>query len=228
VVEPLRFDTTLQYTDRESKAKYVWEKYQAILKGRILDVGADQRFLKDHLGGDSQYWGIGLGGTPDQQVNLEKEKVPFPDSSFDCVLCLDVLEHLDNIHEVFDDLCRVSRRYVIISLPNPWNDFYGVLRYHEYRPGQATKFYGLPVEPPEDRHKWFFSYTEAERFIRYRAEKSGMKVLQIDASGMISDGRGWRGWIRKTARKILFRRDLKECDLFTGALWAVLEKGANE
>jgi hypothetical protein len=38
----LRFHRDYRYTDRETKAKYVWLKYQPILKGRILNVGANQ------------------------------------------------------------------------------------------------------------------------------------------------------------------------------------------
>ena len=35
--------TDYHYTDCETKAKYVWLKYQPILRGRkILDVGADE------------------------------------------------------------------------------------------------------------------------------------------------------------------------------------------
>jgi hypothetical protein len=139
--QPFDFHTDYQYTDRETKAKYVWLKYQSILKGHILDVGADQCYLKQYLPEDTDYWGIGLGGDLDQQVDLENEKIPFPDNSFDCVLCLDVLEHLENIHDVFDELCRVSRLFLIISLPNAWSDFYHVLRFGNYRPNQPMKFY---------------------------------------------------------------------------------------
>jgi len=220
----LRFRTDYTYTDRESKAKYVWLKYHPILRGHILDIGADTCYLKEYLPKDTEYLGIGLGEYVDQQVDLEKEKIPFPDNSFDCVLCLDVLEHLDNIHEIFDDVCRVSRRYVIISLPNPWTDFYKMLCRGDYRPGQPMKFYGLPLEVPQDRHKWFFSGEEAEKFIIYRAEKNRMRILQVDRVGIGSEGNNMRGWLRRKARDILFRKDLNLNNLYAGRLWAVLEK----
>lgn len=222
------FHTDYRYTDRQTKAKYVYLKYQPILKGRVLDVGADECYLKQYLPEDVEYWGIGLGGHPDRRVDLEREKIPFPDNSFDCVLCLDVLEHLENIHEVFDELCRVTRRYVIISLPNPWKDFYNMLRYGDYRPGQPMKFYGLPLERPEDRHKWFFSSEEAEKFILYRSGKNGMRLLQIDYEGTGGEGHGWRRLIRTIARSILFRRDLNWKALYWGPLWVVLEKQSRE
>lgn len=109
-----KFYTNYLYTDRETKAKYVRLKYQAILKGCILDVGADACYLKQYLK-DVSYLGIGLGDKVDQQVDLEKGPLPFKDNTFDCVLSLDVLEHIDNIYQVFDELCRVSKKYLIIS-----------------------------------------------------------------------------------------------------------------
>jgi len=219
----MSFHTNYRYTDRRTKAKYVWLKYKPILKGRILDVGADKGYLKEYLSEEAEYLGIGLEG-PDRKVNLEKENLPFPDNTFDCVLCLDVLEHLENIHEVFDELCRVTRRYVIISLPNPWADFWHMLCYGDYRPGQPMKFYGLPLEPPDDRHKWFFSNEEAEKFILYKAVKNKMRVIQIDNYGMGSEGRGWRRLLRVLARTILLRSDLNLRNLYAGTLWVVLEK----
>jgi len=212
-----------RYTDRETKSRYVWEKYRPLLQGRILDVGADECHLKQYLDPQTKYWGIGLGGSPDQQVNLEQERIPFPDDSYDCVLCLDVLEHVENIHDVFDELCRVARRHVIVSLPSPYAQFFRLLRTGDYKPGEPLKFYGLPVERPPDRHKWFFSVEEAERFIRHRAEISGMRVGQIDLESVGHEGRGWRAWLRILGRELLLNPSVSRRNLYAGTLWAVLE-----
>jgi len=219
----MKFQTDYYYTDRETKAKYVWLKYRSILKGRILDVGADEGYLKKYLPAETDYWGIGLGGHPDQVVNLEKEKIPFPEHSFDCVLCLDVLEHLDNIHEIFDELCRVSRNYVIISLPNPWAGFLGMLRAGNYRPDQPMKFYGLPPEPPEDRHKWFFSYKEAKNFVLHRAMKNNMRVVQMDTYKGI-EVRSWKRSLWNLAIMALLRNKSNGENLHEAMLWTVLQK----
>jgi SAM-dependent methyltransferase len=216
-----KFSTDYRFTDRETKAYYVWLKYQSILKAcKILDVGADECHLTKHLPSTSQYWGIGLGGSPDQQVNLEKEVIPFPDRSFDCVLCLDVLEHLDNIHAVFDEICRVSSRYVIISLPNPWEGFLAMLQAADYKPGIPIKFYGLPLEKPEDRHKWFFSIQEAENFIRYRAALNGMAVLEMDIMGENAEKEDWTGMTRPQ----YIREGIPPKNILGQSIWAVLER----
>lgn len=220
----LKFSTNYQFIDRKTKAKYVWLKYQNILNGRILDVGADECYLKGYLEEGTSYVGIGLGGDLDKKVDLEKEKIPFADNSFDCIICNDVLEHLDNIHGVFDELCRVTRRWVIISLPSPWQDFYSMLRNGYYDKDRPMKFYNLPLEPPEDRHKWFFSTEEAGKFIEYRAVKNGMSVVQMDIQGHGGEGGGLIGLMRRLFVRILFSNSVSLSNLYTGTLWAVLEK----
>lgn len=40
------------------------------------------------------------------------------DSSFDCVILLEVLEHLDDYEKALEELFRVSNKYVLISVPN--------------------------------------------------------------------------------------------------------------
>jgi ubiquinone/menaquinone biosynthesis C-methylase UbiE len=40
-----------------------------------------------------------------------------PDRSYDLVFCLEVLEHLDEPEKALAEICRVSRRWVICSVP---------------------------------------------------------------------------------------------------------------
>ena len=110
--------------------------------------------MKEHLGNKVNYIGIGLSSDNlDLKIDLEKKALPYKNNSFDVVLCCDVLEHLENIHEVFDKLCRVSKKYVIVSLPNPHSVFWSYVKHGNYNENQRLKFYGLPAEKPEDRHK---------------------------------------------------------------------------
>jgi len=160
------------YTSREERAKYTALRYERYLKGRILDVGCYNKALKKYLGVAIEYTGIDIAGNPDIFVDLEKEKIPFQDNTFDCVVCTDVLEHLDNIHDVFDELIRVSKSYIILSLPNNWS----VAKVPIIIGKGNLKFYGLPPDKPQDRHKWFFNYSEAEQFVRERARKKGVRV----------------------------------------------------
>jgi hypothetical protein len=216
------FFTDFKYTSREDKPEYVWRKYQEILQGRILDVGADQCGLKKFLSIGTEYTGIGLGGMVDVEIDLEKDKLPYEDNSFDCVLCLDTLEHLDKIHVVFDELCRVTSQYLIISLPNPWASFIGMLRIGYYKHTELPmKFHNLPTEPPEDRHKWFYGLHEAERFLRERGRRNGMEVLQLDGENASLN---LKGRLYRIVLKLVVHRDVHVDSLWSGNLWAVLVK----
>jgi hypothetical protein len=85
------------------------------------------------------------------------------------------------------------------------------------------KFYNLPVSPPDDRHKWFYSAHEASRFIIERGNKNGIQVVQIDRERM-----------KPTLKKILFRiatkifvhPDVDIDSLLGGNIWAVLLKSS--
>jgi len=46
--------------------------------------------------------------------------IPFESGSFDVIACYEVLEHLpyENFAKSFEELARVSRRYVLLSLPD--------------------------------------------------------------------------------------------------------------
>jgi len=158
------------YSDRYTKMIYVFNKYQPILTGKVLDVGGDQGHLRSFI---NDYTNIDRSNTADIKLDLEKSKIPFNDNTFDCVLCLDVLEHLDNIHDVFDDLCRVTKKWLIVSLPNckpfsirPWR--------------KLPRHYGLGVEKPEDRHKWYFYFYETIRFVKHKAKINNMEIIQMD------------------------------------------------
>jgi len=214
------------YANRAEKSRYVWDKYQAILRGqRILDVGADECHLKQHLDAATTYWGIGLGGNPDQRVDLDREPLPHADGEFDVVLCLDVLEHLEDIHRVFDEVCRVAGRHVILSLPNCLGHLWRILtRFGRETDEGLMKFYGLPPEPPPDRHRWFFDSLEAEQFVRHRAARNNMAVVQLDWQKATTRPMLRKRFLLAVARRILLRGDVEPERLDRGTLWAVLER----
>jgi ubiquinone/menaquinone biosynthesis C-methylase UbiE len=51
-------------------------------------------------------------------VHLIKDKLPFPDKSFDSVVLFEVLEHLPDPVSVLTEAQRVARKNIIITVPN--------------------------------------------------------------------------------------------------------------
>jgi len=203
----------LCYNSRRERAAYTRKKYDKFLQGRILDVGCGDAHLKELI--SNEYVGIDVAGKPDMVCDLEKGKLPFKNNSFDCVVCTDVLEHLENIHDMFFELARVTRKYVIISLPNNWNQFIKKI----FKGEGVSKFYGLPVEKPKDRHKWFFNYEEAKNFIYGMAEKAGMNVIIYEHYCHFGIRRPFMNFLAK-----MVLNEAKYNNIFALALWTVLEK----
>lgn len=160
--------------NRDERARFIARRFARYLTGRVLDVGCDRARLRQLVPG-LDYVGIDVGGTPDLVVNLERERIPFPDREFDCVVCSDVLEHLDNLHQNFAELVRVARGHLVISLPNN----YANARRPVARGRGTLGHYGLPAEPPEDRHKWFFSLGEAADFFRGQVGRHPVELVEL-------------------------------------------------
>lgn len=176
------------YNSRESRSRWLAERFEKeIAQAKtVLDVGCHNRDFKKHIPDTIKYTGIDIAGQPDIKINLDQtEALPFEDNQFGLTICADVLEHLENIHLIFDELCRVSSRYIIVTLPNAMasipellkGKYYTRDREKQKQFGTYMKFHGLPLEKPDDRHRWYFSYEEASRFIKYRSEKFGFRIV---------------------------------------------------
>lgn len=209
---PARYHTPLCYTDRASKAVYIAGKYAPILTGSVLDVGCDAAPLRRLVHQPRLYTGIDMRPDADLVIDLESGKLPFADRQFDTVLCTDVLEHLEHCHAVFDELCRVAARHVVVSLPNPLRNL--IIGLFHDASGGRLKYYGLPTERPPDRHRWFFGAQDAAEFLTARGERAGFHIEQLDAEeGPVPV------WRDEGGRNVLDHPNLKG-----GTIWCVLRR----
>ncbi len=162
-----------------------------------------------------EYTGIDVGGHPDLAVDLEAtERLPFEDNAFDCLICSDVLEHLDSLHRTFGELVRVCRGSIIISLPNNWvNARQPIERGHG-----AFSHYGLPADRPADRHKWFFSLADAQAFYHAQTERYPIRIDECFAMEKP------RPALVRAARRLRYPNRLHYLNRYAHTLWVRYEK----
>lgn len=219
----------LYYKTREDKPKWIVDNFPELFKvNKILDIGCDKKQLQKYLPKDVYYMGLDISKEADISLDLDSgNKLPLKDREYELVIALDILEHLENIHQIFDELCRISSKSILISLPNNLQSAvkgyifkkYNKNKSYQLTHGKYSKFYGLPFEKPEDRHRWFFNSEEAENFVNYRANKNGFTIVdikyEIDMQSIF----------RKIFRFIItgFSRR-RMLDLFSGTIFFVLEK----
>jgi len=91
--------------------------------------------------------------------------LPYEANYFDLVLCTEVLEHLENPQKALLEIIRVSKKHVILSVPN--EPFF---RMANFLAGKYIKSFG---NPPDHINHWnLFSF---QRFIK----KQNVKIKNI-------------------------------------------------
>ena len=205
----------VRFRQREDRSGYIVDRFGACLADSILDVGCDQAVLKRLLP-QVRYVGLDIGGAPDLKLDLDGlERLPFEDGSFHCVVCSDVLEHLEHLHRMFGELIRVARRYVVLSLPNCWV----AARVPIQRGRGEFAHYGLPVDPPPDRHRWFFSLQQARHFVHAQARRhTNVRIAQERITEKP------RFVLLRALRRLRYRARFDYANRYAHTYWAVLEK----
>jgi SAM-dependent methyltransferase len=96
----------------------------------VLDVGCGEGFAVRYLFGDAPPQVIGIDLRPHalalaHQLNPQHQfaagsifQLPFADNHVDLILCMEVLEHLDDPAQGMVELCRVSRTWLLLSVPH--------------------------------------------------------------------------------------------------------------
>jgi SAM-dependent methyltransferase len=206
---------SIHFAQRADRSRYIADRFGESLKPSLLDVGCDRALLRELLTLE-RYTGIDVGGTPDLHIDLERmDRLPFDDGAFDAVVCSDVLEHLDNLHFVFAELVRVTGRHLLVSLPNNWCN---ARRPIERGRGRMAH-YGLPTSPPEDRHKWFFGFTEAREFLQAQEERHGLKLVEMVANEKP------RPAVVRALRRLRWPGE-RYLNRYAHTLWALYEKAS--
>lgn len=143
----------------------------------LLDVGCGEGYVLSHLrkswpslavggiDGDREALGLAREACPDALLlRGDATQLPFQGDSFDMLICLEVLEHLRDPWKALGELARVSRRYVLLSVPNqPYFALSNLLR---------GRNLGRLGEDADHLHHWTSS-----RFLRLVRDR--LKVVEL-------------------------------------------------
>src|SRR3989344_4738828 len=109
----------------------------------ILDIGCGEGFITYNLGEkitsrilaiDIEEKAIKYANIYHKRKNLDYQvgdlfKLKYENKSFDLVMCIEVLEHLEEFERAMDIMVNLSNKYVLLSVPNePWFRIANVLR----------------------------------------------------------------------------------------------------
>ena len=144
--------------------KVLLKKVQANNIRTILDVGSGAGHLMDDL----HNLGYSVSGCDknidlmqynyeNKYFDLNKDSLPYPNSSFDCVICGDVIEHVHDHWKLVEEVYRVLKQQGTFLLSTPNNDnwysrlfylFNGKLLFFnskDYREGKL--YWGVHITP---------------------------------------------------------------------------------
>jgi UDP-GlcNAc:undecaprenyl-phosphate GlcNAc-1-phosphate transferase len=140
--------------------------FAEIWRGRVLDVGCRSQELARALTERSDIFYVGTGVASCGQVVADLNTgLPFGSDSADIVVCLDVFESAADLGRGFAELCRIARRYVVVSLPK---------RLDQTPSRHPVK--GWPAVGPVADHLRFLSSDRARTFCRDHAAVNGFEL----------------------------------------------------
>ena len=149
-----------------------------LLPKTVLDAGCGEGFTLNKLmsnqigqiieGVEYIKEAITLGKKLFPNANIKQGSIydlPYKDNSFDLVVCTEVLEHLEDPQKALPEIIRVSKKHIILSVPNePFFRLANFLR------GKYVAEFGN--SPGHINHWTFFSF---QKFLK----KNGIKINKM-------------------------------------------------
>jgi len=148
------------------RTEYVAKKLGKLNGDKVLDIGCREMILKEYLEGKFNYLGLDYiskksNATDFINHNLEKG-IPDNLDNIDIIVALDVLEHIENINDVYKEFFFITNKTVVVALPN--------MAYYEFRinfliKGVLSGKYIFSENKILDRHRWIPNYQTIDKFI---------------------------------------------------------------
>ena len=155
---------TKHYSNRLGRNQYAAELIRTHfpLSEEVLNVGGSAANHLKSLMPNRTITAVDIDPKADIEFDLDSDdQLPVKEKKPDLIVALDVLEHLEKFHERLDEILDLASDGIIVSLPISSSETARILlRPSSYRRKGSTeatfsKYYGLPLERPEDRHRWY-------------------------------------------------------------------------
>lgn len=146
---------------------------------QLLDVGCRDCGLKKYLPDHFSYKSADLfqndDGTVDYVVDVS-EGFPFENNSFDYVMALDILEHLDDLESGLEEVYRIANHKLLVILPNMsyWSHRASFLFKGHFNTSKYNlKYRGENRDSRLDRHRWVTVPPQSDQFMKdFSADKN--------------------------------------------------------
>jgi SAM-dependent methyltransferase len=145
----------------------------------LLDVGCRGCELRPYVADLARYEGVDLFQNPQSTVDhvLDVSRgLPFSDRSYDYVVALDVVEHLDDFQFALEELMRVAKRAIFVMLPNM---AHVVFRLKFLRTGHLSAKYDLAYGQGRDRHRWLTILNQSDQYMQQFASNRRLALETI-------------------------------------------------
>lgn len=96
-------------------------EFGQMIQGKTLDIGAGLKPFKDYFN-SSEYITLDMAISLQPDVVGSILAIPFPDQSFDSIVCLEVLEHIPDTKKAIAEITRVLKPggVLLLSAPMHW------------------------------------------------------------------------------------------------------------
>jgi len=132
-----------------------YRKARPFLKGNTIDVGCE--WYRDGFN-------VCCDLNP-KDKRIKKQNIytlKYGDKSFDTVCCLETLEHLHNPIKAMDELKRIAKKRIIITVPSePWFSLARLSWNKEHlwalSPKLLKHYFGKPIYECRFKLRWYFA-----------------------------------------------------------------------
>ena len=149
-----------------NRTEYVAKKLGKLNGDKVLDIGCREMILREYLQGSFNYLGLDYISSKSSDPNFINHNLEegFPKNliDIDTVVALDVLEHIENIHDTYKNFFNITNKIVVVALPN--------MAYYKFRinfliKGVLSGKYIFSEKKILDRHRWIPNYQSIDKFI---------------------------------------------------------------